>query len=102
MAIIYHITTEGEWKKALEQGAYVAPSLGTEGFIHCSEAHQVKGVLERYFAGKEGLVKLVIETDKLRCRLQYDLAPSLHEHFPHIYGPINPDAVVDVRTPLEE
>jgi uncharacterized protein (DUF952 family) len=94
MAIIYHVTTAAEWKSAQEQGIYIAPSLASEGFIHCSEAGQVEGVLQRYFAGKAGLIKLSIDTEKLTSRLQYDVSPSINEAFPHVYGPVNLDAVI--------
>src|SRR4051794_22763525 len=93
MAIIYHVTTRKEWEAARAKGFYIAPSLQSEGFIHCSEAAQVQGVLERYFAGKKDLVKLVIETSKLSAELKYELAPSVGESFPHVFGPINVDAV---------
>ncbi len=96
MAIIYHVTSAAEWQAAQAQGAYEAPSLAIEGFIHCSEAAQVEGVLKRYFAGKTGLVKLSIDTERLTHRLQYEIAPSLNEAFPHVYGSINLDAVIAV------
>ncbi len=96
MAIIYHITSVNQWENALEQGFYTDPSLQSEGFIHCSQDHQVEGVLERYFSGRENLLKLVIDTAQLRSPLQFDLAPSINEEFPHIYGPLNLDSVVEV------
>ncbi|HVX49072.1 MAG TPA: DUF952 domain-containing protein [Chitinophagaceae bacterium] len=92
--IIYHITTRAEWVTAQVNGFYEAPSLHSEGFIHCSEARQVAGVLQRYFKGKGPLVKLVIGTEKLHARLQQDFSPSMNEHFPHVYGRINLDAVI--------
>ena len=97
MPIIYHITTRSEWEAARQQSFYEAASLRPEGFMHCSEAAQVPGVLQRYFAGREDLVKLVIDTEKLHAPLQYDYAPSIQENFPHIYGPLNLDAVVEVE-----
>jgi uncharacterized protein (DUF952 family) len=96
MALIYHVTTNEEWKAAQVKGFYEAASLHTEGFIHCSEAQQVQGVLERYYAGKKDLLKLSIDTSKLTVPLKYELAPSINENFPHIFGPINLDAVVNV------
>ncbi|HUP12801.1 MAG TPA: DUF952 domain-containing protein [Niastella sp.] len=96
MATIYHVTSKEEWEAAKEKGYYEAASLPIEGFMHCSEEHQVKGVLGRYFSGKKNLVKLTIDTGKLEHQLQYDVAPSLNEAFPHIYGPLNVDAVTDV------
>lgn len=96
MATIYHVTTAAEWNAAKEKGFYTAPSLATEGFIHNSTETQVAGVLERYYKGKTDLVKLVIDTDELTHPLKWELAPSVNEEFPHIYGPLNLDAVVDV------
>jgi uncharacterized protein (DUF952 family) len=97
MAIIYHLTTEPEWKQAQQKGHYESVSLAEEGFIHCSEERQIPGVLERYFKGKDHLVKLSIETDKLTSPLYYDWSPSIEDTFPHIYGPINLDAVTAVE-----
>jgi uncharacterized protein (DUF952 family) len=96
MPIIYHVTTAGNWEDAKQKGFYEHPSLGAEGFIHCSQDHQVAGVLERYFTGQTELVKLVIDTDKLTSKFVFDWSPSTQDTFPHVYGTINADAVVDV------
>jgi uncharacterized protein (DUF952 family) len=96
MPIIYHVTEASAWNDAKQKGYYEASSLKTEGFIHCSEAHQVAGVLGRYFADKTGLVKLVIDTTKLKSRYIQEWSPSTRDTFPHVYGPINLDAVIDV------
>lgn len=98
MPIIYHVTTADEWISAYQKKSYEAASLKSEGFIHCSEEHQVAGVLERYFQEQTGLVKLVIDTDKLTSRYIQEWSPSVRDTFPHIYGPINIDAVVEVIT----
>jgi uncharacterized protein (DUF952 family) len=96
MATIFHITTLPEWNTAKESGSYTSPSLKEEGFIHCSEDRQIAGVLDRYFKGKHDLAKLVIETDKLTSPIYFDWSPSVEDTFPHIYGPINLDAVKEV------
>ena len=97
MAVIYHITTLQEWKDAQQKGFYAASSLAQEGFIHNSEAHQVAGVLERYYKNQKDLVQLCIDTRKLMHPLKYEYAPSVQDTFPHIYGPLNLDAVIDVQ-----
>ena len=97
MPIIYHVTTAAEWKAAQEKGVYEASSLKAEGFIHCSEEHQVAGVLERYFSDQDNLLKLIIDTTKLTSRYVQEWSPSIHDTFPHIYGPINLDAVIEVE-----
>lgn len=96
MPIIYHVTPAAEWQVAKEKGFYEHPSLTAEGFIHCSQEHQVAGVLERYFAGQTNLLRLNIDTDKLSSKFVFDWSPSTADTFPHVYGPINLDAVIAV------
>ena len=97
MPVIYHITTGDEWEAAQKKGYYAAASLKDEGFIHCSQEAQIPGVLDRFFKGKTGLLKLVIETAKLKSQLIYEWSPSIADTFPHIYGPVNLDAVTAVE-----
>ncbi len=94
---IYHITTEESWEQAKVNGFYQDESLAREGFIHCSTAAQVSGVLERYFLGKIHLVKLEIDPKKLLNELRYELSPTINQRFPHIFGSINLDAVSAVE-----
>ena len=94
--MIYHVVNISNWEKALELGYYEAPSLATEGFIHCSKKEQVEGVINRYYAGHTDLLILYIDEGKLEAVHIFELAPSVNEEFPHIYGRINLDAVVDV------
>ena len=97
MPIIYHVTNASEWTQAQAKGFYESASLKEEGYIHCSHLEQVQGVLERYFSGKNNLVKLHIDTDKLTSQFIYDWSRSNADTFPHVYGPINLDAVVNVE-----
>jgi len=96
MPLIYHVTTKTAWDNARQHGSYKCDSLVDEGFIHCSQEHQVPGVLERYFDGQTNLVKLIIDTDKLHSRFVFDWSASMADTFPHVYGPINVDSVVGV------
>lgn len=93
---IYHIATAEAWKLAQQQGYYEHPSFKDEGFIHCSEEPQIEGVLERYFKGQSGLVKLVIDTTKLKVPYVQEWSPSTLDTFPHVYGTINLEAIADV------
>jgi len=98
MGLIYHFTTREAWAKAIETGSYTSPSLNEEGFIHCSELSQVEDIKSRFNAGVQDLVLLTIDTEKLSSQLIFEWSPSVQSTFPHIYGPINPDAVVDLTT----
>jgi uncharacterized protein (DUF952 family) len=93
--MIYHVTTKAAWLQAQQQGFYEAPSLATEGFIHLSTAAQVAGVLERYYQGQTDLLLLHVDESRLTAELKYELAPSVNELFPHVYGSINLEAVIN-------
>ena len=95
--MIFHVVTPQNWQKALQQGFYEADSLAAEGFIHTSKAEQVAGVLERYYKDQSNLFLLHIDELKLTAPLKYELAPSVNEEFPHIFGRLNLDAVIKVE-----
>jgi uncharacterized protein (DUF952 family) len=92
--LIYHITSGQQWSKARAAGEYRGDTLETEGFIHASVARQVVRVANRFYAGRSGLVLLCINTDKVRPEVRYEPADD-GDRFPHIYGPLNVDAVVE-------
>lgn len=94
--MILHITTKSDWEEAREKGVYVADSLKTEGFIHCSRPEQVIRVANYLFKGQIDLVLLCINEDRVLSEIRYEGKEQIGEDFPHIYGPLNLDAVVDV------
>lgn len=92
--LIYHIVLPEKWA-AFDTDLYIADSLFTEGFIHCSYEPQLDAVIERYYAGEDKVVVLEIDTDQLMSRVLNE--PSTNsEIYPHIYGPINRKAIVRV------
>lgn len=93
---IYHITTIKEWEEAKLKKSYVPKDFEKDGFIHCSIERQIEGVLERFYQGQTGLVKLKIEKEKVQRPVLFELAEDLNELFPHIYGPLNLESVVEV------
>ena len=96
MNMILHICSRSAWDEAQSRGDYRAASLDTEGFIHCSTPEQVVGTANLLFQGQKGLVLLVINSEKVSAPIKYEDAGN-DQFFPHVYGPINLDAVVDVR-----
>lgn len=88
---IYHITRRDEWKAALEFGEYRTGSLDTEGFIHCSLRRQVLPVANAFYRGQEDLVLLEIDPALVSADIRHE---GEADHFPHIYGPVNIDAVL--------
>ena len=101
--MILHITSKQEWLDAQQRGEYLAPSLETEGFIHCSTEKQVLHVANAFYRGRTDLVLLMLDEAKLKPELKWEApagppAPGISESdsFPHIFGPINLTAVASV------
>ena len=101
--MIYHITSLSAWQEAQKRGDYRADSLESEGFIHCSTEAQLLPVAENFYKGQPGLLLLKIDPARLTSELRWEppsggTPPGVPEGdlFPHIYGPINLDAIVKV------
>jgi uncharacterized protein (DUF952 family) len=101
MASIFHIAEASGWAEAQEIGTYRRSTLGRtvqeEGFIHCSYRSQVEAVANAFYAGQEDLLLLVIDPARVAPEIREEAVDG-HERFPHIYGPLNLDAVTEVRT----
>ncbi len=93
MTLILHITPRKQWQDALESGMYVTRSLATEGFIHCSLPRQVVFVANSRFQGETSLVLLCIDSGRVASDIRYE---GEIDEFPHLYGPLNIDAVTAV------
>lgn len=93
--LIYHIVLPEVWK-AFDTELYRHASLETEGFIHCSFASQLEAVIGRYYSGVPHVIVLEIETEKLMSRTLKEPSTN-NEIYPHIYGPINRDAIVGAK-----
>ena len=109
--MILHLLSRESWIEALTVGQLIAPSVATEGFAHCSTEHQMVDVANKYYRGTSDMVLLNIDLSKLASVLKFeppahlDGSPALpHEPlFPHIYGPINLDAVIEaIDFPCDE
>lgn len=96
---VFHLTDGAVWEAACRRGVYTADSLATEGFIHCSDRHQVMRVANERFPRRQGLLLLQIDPGRVTAPLRYENLEGGTELFPHLYGPLNLDAVVAV-TPL--
>ena len=97
---IFHITTEADWARAQAEGAYSASTRGLTlaqvGFVHCAFEEQVARVANVFFRGVAKLLVLRIAIDRLDAEVRYENLEGGHELFPHVYGPLNLDAIVGV------
>ena len=95
MAEIYHMAPVGSWPPPA--ASYRAPSLESEGFLHCTAGERnLIGVASRYYAGEPGdWLVLVIDPATVTAEIRWQVQPD-GLAYPHIHGPLNLDAVVEV------
>ena len=106
MSHIYHITTRAAALDAGRSGEYRTESLASQGFIHFSQIFQTLNVANSFYAGQSDLVILVVDVSRLKVELKFEAPvhpgasasaapPTAGESalFPHLYGPLNFDAV---------
>ena len=99
--LLFHLALPEDWDAACRAGEYRVSTRGLTleqvGFIHGAHPHQVAGVRARFYADVPELLLLHIDTDRLTSPWREDPVPDSPEKFPHVYGPVNLDAVVAVE-----
>jgi glutathione S-transferase len=96
---LYHIATAPDWDQARRDGEYRTSTRGRtlseEGFIHASTAAQVLPVANAvYLDEQQDLLLLVLDASRIAAEIRPEPVPGWADPFPHIYGPLNVDAVV--------
>jgi uncharacterized protein (DUF952 family) len=97
---IFHIASAADWRATRPSGSYRLSTRGRSleqvGFIHCSYAEQVTRIANAFYSGVHGLVLLAIDPERVAAPIRAEAGEATDEQFPHIYGPLNADAVVQV------
>lgn len=102
--MILHLALLGDWNEARRTGAYPWSTRGLTlaqvGYVHCSHEHQWRGVRERFYAdlSDDELVLLEIDESLLTSPVVVERLDGAPDEFPHIYGPLEIDAVVGERS----
>lgn len=108
---LLHLLSRADWEAAPADQPYVAPSLASEGFIHATEGEglllKIANALYKHLPGE--FVALEIDPARLTSEVRWEapmpgLPPEVEvsdtagvaPRFPHIYGPINREAIVRV------
>ena len=99
--MILHMVKRDEWENAIRKGEYAPASLESEGFIHCSTAAQVVETANLFYREQSDLMIVCLEEGHLTPQLTYEPAVRVGDEragvlFPHIYGPLNLEAVSEV------
>ena len=99
--MILHIVKRDQWEDAIRKKEYAPASLESEGFIHCSTAAQVVETANLFYREQSDLMIVCLEEGHLTSQLTYEPAVRVGDEragvlFPHIYGPLNLEAVSEV------
>lgn len=94
--LIFKIEAGQAWREAEQAGVYRGAQIDhRDGFIHFSAASQVRGTLEKYFAGRGDLVLVAVDAARCGDALKWEVSRG-GERFPHLYASLPMAAVVGV------
>jgi uncharacterized protein (DUF952 family) len=94
MTLIFKIVGTVEWRAAERAGAFEGAAVDrTDGYIHFSTAAQAPETAAKWFAGRDDLTLVAVESAGLGADLKWE--PSRGGAlFPHLYAPLPMSAVV--------
>lgn len=91
--ITYHLVPSPVWDASKASRWYTPEAYEADGFIHCTNGiDQLLDVANMFYASDSREFRvLILDVNKIASDLRYDDEGRL---FPHIYGPLNTDAVL--------
>jgi len=94
--IVYHMAPRARWAAQPSHQPYAGDTLATEGFIHCTaEPTRLLHVANSFYREETGAwVILLVDTSQVTAPVRWEQADG--HLFPHVYGPIELAAVVQV------
>lgn len=95
-AAIYHMAPHALWAEQASSPNFAPPSLVDEGFIHCTaEPDRLLLVANTFYRDLPGAFIIIrIAPERLAAVLRWERADG--HLFPHVYGPLNKDAVEQI------
>ncbi len=107
MKTIIITSTPDIWSKAQETGEYIQSTIDSTldevGFIHATSPDQTVAMLNRHFTDRNDILLLMVDLDKVKPEVKFE-APLSGKGgtYPHIYGSLSTDAVVDTLVPKKD
>jgi uncharacterized protein (DUF952 family) len=96
--VIYKLLAAREWAAARARGHFAGSADDLrDGFVHLSGRDQVVQTAARHFADATDLVLLTVDPERVAETLRWEPAPRRDGLFPHVYGVLPVDAVVEAR-----
>lgn len=103
MSLIYHLAPAARWFSWPDKKPYLPAQYEQDGFIHCTSGDELMiKIANRFYKNVPGdYVLLVIDTTKIQdpaSPVKWEEATDMKELFPHIYGAIDRNSIVEVRS----
>lgn len=92
--LLFHITFNEDWQKAVQDGRYTPTEYFSEGFVFACYQEQLTGVANFLFRDYKRLLVLEIDPTLLNCPVREVTSIGGHQLVPQIVGPIPVEAVV--------
>jgi uncharacterized protein (DUF952 family) len=91
--ITYHMSPVSVWEAQKKQASYLPEAFDQDGFIHATNGlDKLAWVGNEFYTGdSRPHIVLVLDVSKITSPVRYDDSDG---YFPHIYGPLNTDAVI--------
>lgn len=93
-ALIVNLCQREAWQDVKARGVYHAPSLDSEGFIHCLRVGQILKVDNTFYRDVPDMILLWINPNRIKSEVRWETGGK--NSFPHIYGPVDINALVKV------
>ena len=100
--IILHCIAQSQWERAKDLPQFGRQMVARDGFIHCSSVEYFWRVAPNFRDDVEELLLLCIDTDRLQAPVRWEDADGCGRSYPHVYGPINRDAITAVLPYLRD
>ena len=97
VAPLIHLPRHDQWAACTSEGLYRPPSLAEEGFIHLCRPEEAVMVAPLLFANVDDLLAVAIDSRRLGAELRLEAEKPGGFAWPHLHGPLNPEAVVGVH-----
>jgi uncharacterized protein (DUF952 family) len=92
---IYLLSSQAEYQQSLNEGTLTRDSLKSEGFIHATPRSQLTRLANKYY--KDKVQPLILVVDKTLILPEVKWEPATGGLYPHIYGPLNMNAVTAIE-----
>lgn len=100
--MILHCMKKSTWERRKNKASWGNTDIASDGFIHCSTVEYFWRVAPNFAGIKDELVLICIDEAKLTSKVLYEDGDNCGRYYPHVYGPINNDAVVGVLPFLKD